>query len=127
MKTLEPTRKDGNCLLTLVERRGPFSVYHRTRDNRCRGFEVIHIREHETAEVFGKIVEAYEGYPGSAAWGRDGISIPDREMAMDRLTASVALGRLATTARTAEKRIAPPVKNPKRKKSSDDVLPDAWL
>lgn len=99
MKTLEPTRKDHDCDLTLIERRGPFAVYHRTKQRRCRGYEVIHIRQHEAGEVFGKTIEAHEGYPTANQWGRDGISLPTLELAMDRLDISVQMGVLATAGR----------------------------
>lgn len=115
-EVLETIQTDRGCVLTQIERRGPFAIFHRTKDDRCRGYELVHIRYREEIKAPGGIIPAGEKYPGVSTWGKDAITITSLPEALDRLGKSVPLGKVATAARLAPSRIIKPVKNPRKKK-----------
>ncbi len=96
------TFTDGSCDLALVERRGEFVVYHRTHGTRCRGFELVRLRNHAARQTHFGYVDSRQSFPMANGWGKDGVSIRDREEALDRLGESVRIGSLASAARLAK-------------------------
>lgn len=77
---------DRDCDLEQVQRIGEFTVYHRTKARRSRGYECGFIAEGER-------------YPSANAWGRDDVSVPDLDGAMERLAESVRIGAVASWVR----------------------------
>ena len=47
--------------------------------------EVVRIRRHDGFEIGGKVIEPAEVYPRSEAWGVDGFTVTDRDVAFARL------------------------------------------
>ena len=53
---------------------------------RVRAFvEVIRIRRREALTIDGRFVEPAEVYPNSEAWGSDGFTVTDEDLAFTRL------------------------------------------
>jgi hypothetical protein len=48
-------------------------------------YEIVRIRRREGFEIHGRFVEPAEIYPSSEAWGRDGITVTDKEAAFAKL------------------------------------------
>ena len=47
-------------------------------------YEVIRIRRRDGFQISEKVIEPYEGYPNSDAWGTDGFTVTDRNKAWDK-------------------------------------------
>ena len=98
-RTLGTRLTDRDCDLDQIQRIGEFAVYHRTKARRSRGYELVRIRRHAARQTpFGFIGEG-ERYPTANAWGKDGVSIPDQDEALERLAESVRIGAVASLAR----------------------------
>ena len=75
-----------------IYREGDFAIYQQTwkGDQHSAAFEVIRIRRREGFVIGGRFVEPAEIYPNSEAWGVDGWTVLNKEVAFRKLRAIAA-------------------------------------
>jgi len=61
-------------------------------------YEVIRIRRRDGFQISEKVIEPYEVYPNSDAWGVDGFTFADRNKALDKFL-EISLEEPARTGR----------------------------
>jgi len=71
-----------------IYRDGDAAIYEQTWSG-CRNpsvcYEVIRIRRREAFQIEGRFVEPAEVYPNSEAWGVDGFTLTDKDVAFAKL------------------------------------------
>ena len=71
-----------------IAREGEVAIYEQTW-NGCLNpricYEVIRIRRRDGFQIADKSVEPHEVYPNSEAWGTDGFTVTDEDLAFTRL------------------------------------------
>ena len=102
-RTVGTRLTDADCDLVQIQRTGEFAVYHRTKAGRSRGYELVRLRPHAARQTPFGFIEEGESYPTANGWGRDGVSIPDLDDAVERLGDSVRIGAVATWVRLEKK------------------------
>jgi hypothetical protein len=70
-----------------IHREGDFAIYRQTWEGNehSAAFEIIRIRRREGFHIDGRFVEPAEVYPNSEAWGIDGFTLTDKDLAFTRL------------------------------------------
>jgi len=71
-----------------IAREGNLAIYEQRRTGCAEPsicYEVIRIRRRESFQVGGKLIEPYEIYPNSDAWGVDGFTLTDKDAAFAKL------------------------------------------
>jgi len=71
-----------------IAREGAAAIYEQTWagcPNPNVRYEVIRIRRREGFQIHGRFVEASEIYPNSEAWGVDGFTLTDKNLAFAKL------------------------------------------
>ena len=81
-----PFNEDGFAH-TLVERRGDWALFSKSKPNTTVSFEVVRIRVSPACEMFGKSYPDREVYPHPGKWGTDGFTYPNIEAARAALDA----------------------------------------
>jgi hypothetical protein len=79
-------RRDGfDC--RQIYREGDFAIYRQTwkGNEHSAAFEVIRIRRRDGFQIGEKLIQPYEIYPNSDAWGTDGFTVTDKEAAFAKL------------------------------------------
>jgi len=71
-----------------IAREGNAAIYEQTwsgcpEPSVC--YEVVRVRRREGFRIDGRLVEAAEVYPSSAAWGVDGFTLTDKDAAFAKL------------------------------------------
>jgi len=82
-----PTRfRYGGFDYQQIYREGDVAIYKQTRNGKedSAAFEVIRIRRHDGFHIGDRFVEPAEVYPNSEAWGSDGFTLTDEDLAFTR-------------------------------------------
>ena len=80
-------RRDGFTYKQIARQRD-VAIYQQTW-NGCRNpsisYEIIRTRRREGFQIGEKLIQPYEIYPNSDAWGVDGFTVTDKEVAFAKL------------------------------------------
>jgi len=70
-----------------IHREADLAIYRQSwnGNKHSAAFEVISIRRHDGFRIDGRFVEPAEVYPNSEAWGTDGFTVMDKDLAFIRL------------------------------------------
>ncbi len=87
-KPLPKEFRRGGFSYKQIARQRDVAIYQQTW-NGCRNpsisYEIIRIRRREGFQIGEKLIEPYEIYPNSDAWGVDGFTVTDKEAAFAKL------------------------------------------
>lgn len=92
MKQLTEYKKNGFSY-TILKRKGQVALAHGISTT-SETWEVIHIRQNEAGERFGKMFEASESPPGNNEWGSRGFTCSSLVMGERKFDLEVAINRL---------------------------------